>query len=418
MGERSRWKLPWHCYRPSRPSSLKMKLLVLLTLVSLALGWDDSKMTKQWEKMKAMESCWGEENMKKYTVNIKKAIATCNNEDAPELFLPPYRSSYAFVNTIINGANKMENQQYQMMEKMIEMMQMMQKQTHSSSYRPYSSDYSSRDNDNDWMDKMKMRFMMKQMMEGMMDKSSGSSSMTYNQKDDGKFDIMEAFRSMIGDKMEDDKMDNYRMGQDSSYRKKDPMNQLMEMFANSRRRNKRQAGPSRDGLSNPSLDLGDRLVEKLNEQKKAMEAKVGNMTCVLKQMKCLDSNNKIDVIAMKKDTEQYTMPSKWFADRYEEILDTCKDMATNLPDQIEENSVVTGEGFGTVNLAEIKSFMKCCSKAKTRLCMNQDIKKKIETNFGPLDDILDQTKLTEYQIFPLVIQLLHGQEMDYMMGEM
>merc|ERR1712055_751488 len=379
MGERSRWKLPWHCYRPCRPSSLKMKLLVLLTLVSLALGWDDSKMTKQWEKMKAMESCWGEENMKKYTVNIKKAIATCNNEDAPELFLPPYRSSYAFVNTIINGANKMENQQYQMMEKMI------------------------------------------QMMEGMMDKSSGSSSMTYNQKDDGKFDIMEAFRSMIGDKMEDDKMDNYRMGQDSSYRKKDPMakmTQLMEMFANSRRRNKRQAGQSRDGLSNPSLDLGDRLVEKLNEQKKAMEAKVGNMTCVLKQMKCLDSNNKIDVIAMKKDTEQYTMPSKWFADRYEEILDTCKDMATNLPDQIEENSIVTGEGFGTVNLAEIKSFMKCCSKAKTRLCMNQDIKKKIETNFGPLDDILDQTKLTEYQIFPLVIQLLHGQEMDYMMGEM
>merc|ERR1711928_64557 len=114
---------------------------------------------------------------------------------------------------------------------------------------------------------------------------------------------------MMGDdKM--DKMDNYKMDSHhgSSYKKNDPMmrmNQLMEMFSNSRR-SKRQAGQG-------NLDLGDRLVEKLNEQKKAMEAKVGNMTCVM---------------------EQYTMPSPWFADRYEEILDTCHDMATNLPDKI------------------------------------------------------------------------------------
>merc|ERR1719285_404874 len=247
------------------------------------------------------------------------------------------------------------------------------------------------------MDKMKMKFMMKQMMEDMMKKSD--SSMTYSHKSDDKMD----------------KMDNYKMDSHhgSSYKKSDPMmrmNQLMEMFSNSRR-SKRQAGQG-------NLDLGDRLVEKLNEQKKAMEAKVGNMTCVLKQLKCLDKDNNIDVSEMKKDMEQYTMPSPWFADRYEEILDTCHDMATNLPDKIEENSVVTGEGFGTVNLAQIKSFMKCCSKAMTRLCMHQDIKKKIETNFGPLEDILGQTQLTEYQIFPLVIQLLHGQEMDYMMGEM
>merc|ERR1711872_1112231 len=388
--------------RKSSHGTLKMRFLVLFALVSLALGWEDQKMTKQWEKMKVLESCWGEENMKKYTVNIKKAIATCNNEDAPELFLPPYRSSYAFVNSILNGADRMENSQYRIMENMIKMMQMMQNQN-TRSTRPYSANYNS-DGDYDWMDKMKMKFMMKQMMEDMMKKSD--SSMTYSHKNDDKYDIIEAFRSM----MENYKMDSHH---GSSYKKNDPMmrmNQLMEIFSNSRR-SKRQAGQG-------NLDLGDRLVEKLNEQKKAMEAKVGNMTCVLKQLKCLDKDNNIDVSEMKKDMEQYTMPSPWFADRYEEILDTCHDMATNLPDKIEENSVVTGEGFGTVNLAQIKSFMKCCSKAKTRLCMHQDIKKKIETNFGPLEDILGQTQLTEYQIFPLVIQLLHGQEMDYMMGEM
>merc|ERR1719295_2223762 len=52
--------------------------------------------------LKAMESCWGSENIKMYTVEMKKAIAKCSHEDAPELSLPPYRSSYRFVNAMIN----------------------------------------------------------------------------------------------------------------------------------------------------------------------------------------------------------------------------------------------------------------------------------------------------------------------------
>ena len=35
------------------------------------------------------------------------------------------------------------------------------------------------------------------------------------------------------------------------------------------------------------LDLGDRLVEKLKDQKEQMEQKVGNMTCVLREMNSL-----------------------------------------------------------------------------------------------------------------------------------
>ena len=120
---------------------------------------------------------------------------------------------------------------------------------------------------------------------------------------------------------------------------------------------------------------------------------------------------------MKKALEHYTMPSPWFTQRYEEMLDTCYEMATNLPRDIEENAIITGEDFGTVNLAEIQSFRQCRCKGETQLCMNHDIKKKIESNFGPLEDILSQTKLTEYQIFPLVIQLLHGEEMQYMVGD-
>merc|ERR1719192_3085716 len=65
-----------------------------------------------------------------------------------------------------------------------------------------------------------------------------------------------------------------------------------------------------------------------------------------------------------------------------------------------------------------KMFTKCCEKAKTKLCMHQDIKNKVESNFGPMEDILQETQLTEHEFFPLVMQLLHGKEMDYMTGGM
>merc|ERR1712053_64847 len=85
------------------------KLLVVLSLTSVALGGMDYEMVQKWQKLKAMESCWGEENMKLVMVDMKKAIAKCSHEDAPELSLPPYRSSYRFVNTMINKGDNYEN---------------------------------------------------------------------------------------------------------------------------------------------------------------------------------------------------------------------------------------------------------------------------------------------------------------------
>ena len=34
---------------------------------------------------------------------------------------------------------------------------------------------------------------------------------------------------------------------------------------------------------------------------------------------------------MKQNMQQYTMPSEWFGERHAEILDSCYEMATNLP---------------------------------------------------------------------------------------
>merc|ERR1711997_1181498 len=208
-------------------------------------------------------------------------------------------------------------------------------------------------------------------------------------------------------------MDNYRTG---SYRKNDPMSQFKEMFNSYR--SKRQASrrpqqPSRRTQPSDNLDLGDRLVEKLAEQKHYMEAKIGNMTCVLRETNVIDASNNIDMQAMKRDMQQYTMPSPWFGQKYEQMLDTCYEMATNLPAEIADNFVVSGS-FGTVKLGEIKMFEKCTMKGEMKLCMNQDIKNKVESNFGPMEELLQQTQLTEHEFFPLVMQLLHGQEMEYM----
>jgi len=374
-----------------------MKFLVVAALASVALGGGDYKTTMQWQKLKAMESCWGEENMKLHTVAIKKAIAKCGNEDAPELSLPPFRSSYRFVNTMINKADEQESMQ----EMFQRLMSSMQNKKHGSSYRPYSQNYESMDSmkheSSDKMDMMKMMMKMMEMKKNMMEKMDSARPYSRPNNDNNNFDMMDMFSKMFENKK--DNMD-YSGVQSSKYRN------MMDVFS----RSKRDAGDN--------LDLGDRLVEKLADQRHHMEAKVGNMTCVLREMKCLDSNNEIDIRTMKADIKNYELPSEWFGEKYEDILDSCYEMATNLPADLQENSVITiSSDNSKIKLGEIKMFMKCCSKAKTQLCMNQDIKKKVEKNFGPIEEILEETQLTEYEFFPLVVQLLHGKEMDYMTGD-
>ncbi len=64
-------------------------------------------------------------------------------------------------------------------------------------------------------------------------------------------------------------------------------------------------------------------------------------------------------------------------------------------------------------LAKVKMFKKCCKMNKMRTCMNYDIKKQLELNFGgSLGDLVETTQLDEEELLPLVMTLLHGPEMD------
>merc|ERR1711992_403691 len=174
--------------------NFKMKFLLVLCLLGLVAGSEDYKMFMKWAKTKAMESCWGEDNMKIYTVNMKKAVAKCNQQDAPELDLPPFRAINRMINNLVGMANYKEDQHgeiedFKQFLQYYEIAKMMNKNNdHGNygnyhrdvSYQPYSQNHKESMRDGDMgMEKMKMK--MKKMMD---DESHGTMDMDDYKKND------------------------------------------------------------------------------------------------------------------------------------------------------------------------------------------------------------------------------------------
>merc|ERR1711913_111484 len=365
--------------------NFKMKFLLVLCLLGLVAGSEDYKMFMKWAKTKAMESCWGEDNMKIYTVNMKKAVAKCQQKDVPELDLPPLRAINRMINNMVGMAGHGEDQHQEMeyFQKFFRFMQMMKMMNHDDHddyddynrkqptfksdevYRPKPYSQMKDSSDMNMMEKMKMMMMMKKMMGGTKNNYYADETGSYKRNDDMGYQ---------------NKMDSM----DSMFRS---MGQM---------RFKRQAGDS--------LALNDRLKEKLEHMMKEHVEHVSNMTCVLRELNVIDQNNNIDVNAMKRDAEQYKMPSTWFGDRYEEILESCHQVAENLPASLQDKVLPNTYNGPMRNLAKIKSFM------------YQDTKKKIETNFGPVDQLLEgfNNQITEEQVFYMVNELLQGDDDEFM----
>merc|ERR1712045_215183 len=346
--------------------NFNMKLLLSLCLLGLAAAGQDYKMFMKWAKTKAMESCWGEENMKVYTVNMKKAVAKCHQVDAPELDLAPFRPANRFVNNLVkmggqHGDHMEEMETFMKFYKFTKMMDHSQNDYHS-----YNQD--------DSMEKMKMMLMMKRMM------------------DERKSEVYDSYK--------EPSFRQYQKSRKSEEYDNEAMSSLWRSMG--QMRFKRQA--------DDSLALNDRLKDKLEHMMKEHVEEISNMTCVLREMKVIDQNNNIDVTAMKKDAKQYKLPSAWFGERYEEILDSCYELAENLPAGLQDKVLPNNNNGPMRNLGKIKSFMNCCKTAKMKLCMYQDTKKKIETNFGPVDQLLDgfNNQITEEQVFYMVNELLQG----------
>ena len=208
-----------------------MKVFAILLLASYAVahGGDDYHIYKKWANTKAMESCWGEENMKVYTVNMKKAVAKCNQIDAPELELPPYRSVDRFVNTMVSFANKMESNQFEQLYKMMSVISQDKyehrhshdKHSYGSQYpKPYSmddsmpwgkKDYGMTEDESPMMNKFKMMVTFKKMMSAMKNDDSFMSEpmMPYNTM---KSNYNNKFGDMMEKKMDMEKFEQmYKM---------------------------------------------------------------------------------------------------------------------------------------------------------------------------------------------------------------
>merc|ERR1712088_823427 len=407
--------------------NFKMKLLLAFCLLGLAAGSEDYKMFMKWAKTKAMESCWGEDNMKIYTVNMKKAVAKCNQQDAPELDLPPFRAINRLINNIVGMANYKEDQHgeiedFKQFLQYYEIAKMMNKNNDHGNYGNYNRDYSgpvdySRDvsyqpysqnhkRDGDMgMEKMKMMMMMMKMM----DERHGAMDMDDYKKNDADYMFRSGYKKNTMEEMPSmlkffakNKMDKYDQPRDD-------YSSMESMFRSmGKMRFKRQA--------DDSLALNDRLKEKLEHMMNEHVEEISNMTCVLREMNVIDQNNNIDVKAMKKDAQQYKLPSAWFGERYEEILDSCYQVAENLPAGLQDKVLPNNYNGPMRNLGKIKSFMNCCKSAKMKLCMYQDTKKKIETNFGPVDQLLEgvNNQITEEQVFYMVNELLQGDDDQFM----
>jgi len=388
-----------------------MKLLALflsVSAVSAMKGFPNEMETmKKWTYMKATESCFGQENMKQYMVNMKKAVAKCTQQDAPELNLPPFRNTYRFINTMLTNADQMEDNKMMQLFHVMNKMEKMREYSHHS-VGPWASEY----DQSSWMEKMMKKMMMKKMMEKMFDHSSSS----YDSEYDSEFSPSMYRRLFKKDQMDYDSYDsdNFMENMMRHKMKSDDSSSYRQRMAALLSRNKRQAnkgqGRKDSATTLPAtLDIGDKLVEKLKHQQEEMEHKIGNMTCVLRETGILNQQNKLDIRTQKQYFQQFKFENKWLKNRIEKVMELCVDLAKSVPEEYTEEYNYSEH----VNVGQVHMYMKCIKVHKIKTCMNNDIKEKIETNFGPLDKILEQTQLTEEQLFPLVMNLLHGDEMEF-----
>jgi len=391
-----------------------MKFLLLCFVVAgVSASGEDWKMFMNWAKTKAMEACWGEENMKLHTLNMKKAVAKCMQTDAPELELPPFRAMNRLVTSMVSmaGETGQEPERMEMRLRFLMMLKMMKhgmEESHGShgSHGGYHSQRHGCNGYHDCKEKYGMGYMMRNKEDSMMDKMKSMMMMKMMgtmEEDDSSEESWGHDNMDMGDMFE--KM--YKMKSMSSSRRNYDGFDFKKMME--RMRFKRDA--------NDALALNDRLKEKLEDAMEKHMNKVTNMTCVLREMHCIDEDNNIDIKAMKEDAENYKMPSEWFKEHYFTILDSCYEVSENLPADLDNMyNVGTNDKSPLKNMGKIKSFMDCCKSAKRKLCINQDTKAKIETNFGPVDELLEgfNNQINEEQLFYMVNQLLQGSEEEFM----
>merc|ERR1719285_604214 len=184
----------------------------------------------------------------------------------------------------------------------------------------HDSDY----DQSSWMEKMMKKMMMKKMMEKMFDHSSSS----YDSEYDSEFSPSMYKRLFKKDQMDYDSFDSdsFMENMMRNKMKSDDSSSYRQRMAALLSRNKRQAnkgqGRKDSATTLPAtLDIGDKLVEKLKHQQEEMEHKIGNMTCVLRETGVLNQQNKLDIRTQKQYFQQFKFENKWLKNRIEKVME-------------------------------------------------------------------------------------------------
>merc|ERR1712200_315282 len=99
---------------------------------------------------------------------------------------------------------------------------------------------------------------------------------------DSDYDQSSWMEKMMKNKMKSDDSSSYRQ-------------RMAALLSRSKRQAKGQGRKDSATTLPATLDIGDKLVEKLKHQQEEMEHKIGNMTCVLRETGVLNQQNKLDI---------------------------------------------------------------------------------------------------------------------------
>merc|ERR1711944_80906 len=294
----------------------------------------------------------------------EKAVVKCTGMDMPELDLPMYNNPHRFVHALLEGAEDLKTMKMFKAMSVLGGQQYNQQSQNAPIQLVLGQQQAPQDN---MMKKMFMKMMMKKMFQ---DKEADESpfgnmgSMKYGQENQDNQDQYKFFQNMMK-----------------------AMN-----------RNKRAT----DDL----FELGDRLTDKLKQETEEWQAKLGNASCVLKELDIIDQNENLDISGMVQSVERGEwgeFPDQWLKEQHIKDCRTCATFADSIPKTVFEECA-WGEKWGRIMM-----FFQCEKDTKYKTCMNHDMKLKLEKSFGSLESLEEATGLPEYQLLPMTMKLLNEQ---------
>jgi len=346
-----------------------MRAFIVLACVGVVFAGEDmfgmKKMQKTWAEHKAMESCFGENMMKTSLLKMKKAVVKCTGMDMPELDLPMYNNPHRFVHALLEGAEDLKTMKMFKAMSVLGGQQYNQQSQASPIQLVLGQQQAPQDN---MMKNMFMKMMIKKMF-----------------KEENRNVDESPFGNMGSMKYgENDNQDQYKFFQ----------NMMKAMNSRAKR--------ATDDL----FELGDRLTDKLKQETEEWQAKLGNASCVLKELDIIDQNENLDISGMVQSVERGEwgeFPDQWLKEQHIKDCRTCATFADSIPKTVFEECA-WGEKWGRIMM-----FFQCEKDTKYKTCMNHDMKLKLEKSFGSLESLEEATGLPEYQLLPMTMKLLNEQ---------